>query len=275
MIPDFLKKLFKGGAPAPPAYEMSSAEEAEALRDAILDQAKPAVALEIDRAAPVRGDAHSSLGGAASLTGSEEWPRWKGRPMLFLAQINYAEMPPLPGFPTEGLLSLFVEEADIFGCDFPSRKQTGFATRFTPDPSGLVRVPPPDPQPAFDMYAGSLRRNGAPMTGRLAQSLPPATQPGIEAVMRNLTLEDGDRISDWLAAERPAAMYYGGHPDFVQHDFRADGPDSEVLFQQGYLAEEDRFYICWGDAGEATFLIPPEAMAARAFDRSIYYWDCS
>jgi uncharacterized protein YwqG len=38
-----------------------------------------------------------------------------GAPMTFLAQINFAEMPPLEGFPTEGLIQFFCENCDEDG----------------------------------------------------------------------------------------------------------------------------------------------------------------
>lgn len=275
MLSDFFKKLLGGAKVPPSSMETSSAEDAEALKMRILDLAKPAVALELDRSAPVRDDPHSSLGGPPSLPGREHWPISDDKPMLFIAQINYAEMPPLDGYPTKGLLSIFVEEADIFGCGFPSRHQTGFVTRYVEDPSSLVRVPVPS-TPEFDMYTNGLRQRGAPMTGTLSRGLPSSTLPEISRKTYDLTMEDGDRISMWLADNRPSALYYGGHPQFVQDDPRPRGAEqTEVLLQQGFLIEDRQSIICWGDAGEATFLISPEALSQRAFERSIYTWDCS
>ena len=58
----------------------------------------------------------SKLGGCPYLEDIEQYPKGTdGGPMMFLAQINLAEMPPLPEFPHEGLLQFYVENDGCYG----------------------------------------------------------------------------------------------------------------------------------------------------------------
>lgn len=38
--------------------------------------------------------------------------------MFLLAQLNFNEIPPLPGFPTKGILQFFIDNDDVYGMDF-------------------------------------------------------------------------------------------------------------------------------------------------------------
>ena len=60
----------------------------------------------------------SKLGGCPYLEDIGQYPMGEdGSPMMFLAQINLGEMPPLPDFPQEGLLQFYVENDDCYGLD--------------------------------------------------------------------------------------------------------------------------------------------------------------
>lgn len=55
---------------------------------------------------------HYSLGGYSRVGGwvGEDFPRTPaGEPALLLAQINFAEVPDVPGFPADGLLQIFTK----------------------------------------------------------------------------------------------------------------------------------------------------------------------
>jgi len=55
----------------------------------------------------------SHLGGVPYLPLDDEYPYTnRGYPFALFAQINFAEMPPVPDFPTEGILQIFVDGMD-------------------------------------------------------------------------------------------------------------------------------------------------------------------
>ena len=59
----------------------------------------------------------SKIGGLPYLPLDAEYPRNPyHQPLTLLAQINFAEMPPLPDFPTSGILQWFIDLHGFFNC---------------------------------------------------------------------------------------------------------------------------------------------------------------
>ena len=242
---------------------------------------KPGVALELSDE-PVKVGAHSSIGGRPSLDPTTPWPLDSdGRPMIFLAQINYADMPSLEGFPDDGLLSVFVEDNDVNGCDFPSRN-AGFIVMYREEIANFIRHDLPDSAWNYTPFSAELCQNGRTLKGRRATC--PVSPNSVE-VMQITTdwypdcpTDLWDKFSEALIDGKPSSVYYGGHPDFTQQDFRQVGDSpaySEVLLQLGWLTgRTDGVEICWGDAGEACFLASPKDLKERNFGNATYSWDC-
>ncbi len=75
----------------------------------------------------------SKVCGTPYLPEHAPYPYYGGRPMFFIAQFNFSELEPLPGFPTVGLLQLFVPEDDGWGMDEWLRKDSqGLGDEATP-----------------------------------------------------------------------------------------------------------------------------------------------
>ena len=74
---------------------------------------RPALALK----ASSRSDSPttSKVCGTPYLPEHAPYPHYDGRPMFFIAQFNFSELEQLPGFPTTGLLQLFVPDTDFWG----------------------------------------------------------------------------------------------------------------------------------------------------------------
>lgn len=85
--------------------------------------------------APGDPDIRSSyLGGHPYWPEGSQWPNYRGEPMSFVCQINFAEVPALPGFPTKGLLQWFVGSDDVAGMTFDDTQGTqGFGVRWITD----------------------------------------------------------------------------------------------------------------------------------------------
>ena len=75
----------------------------------------------------------SCVGGCPFLPEGVAWPTYDGDHMSFLAQVDFAEVPPLPGFPTTGLLQWFVASTGNYGMTYDETAGTvGFAARWYP-----------------------------------------------------------------------------------------------------------------------------------------------
>ncbi|MDX8350734.1 YwqG family protein [Cognatiyoonia sp. IB215182] len=280
------KDYFAGKKPVKPAAASDNRDWpaiVEKARDVAMAMARPAISLTMVKD-QITDDPHSSIGGRPSLPAGAKWPGGRdGKPMIFLAQINFADMPPLDGYPKEGVLSFFVEDNDLNGCDFPSKDNTGFKVLYHADPKALQRLDLPDHSWEFTPFNAELTTQGRRLTGQLASG---AISPN-SAEGQNLTQDwypdcPGalwDSFHEALTEAKPALVYYGGHPDFTQDDFRRADDDpklTEVLLQLGFVLDrENDVEICWGDAGEACFLISKADLAERKFEKVAYNWDCS
>lgn len=73
----------------------------------------------------------SCVGGCPFLPAGVPWPTHDGDPMSFLAQVDFAEVPPLPGFPRSGLLQWFVAGTGNYGLTYDETAGTvGFQARW-------------------------------------------------------------------------------------------------------------------------------------------------
>ncbi|WP_202890502.1 DUF1963 domain-containing protein [Brevibacillus brevis] len=80
----------------------------------IQKSAKSSIKLTLTKEAATLTD--SKVGGKPWLPPQMPYPQDEdGNDYLFLAQINWAQMPQLDGYPASGLTSFFVKEDDTFG----------------------------------------------------------------------------------------------------------------------------------------------------------------
>lgn len=256
---------------APAALPPDILAEIEAL-------AQPAIRLVPQPGAPVPDGPVSSLGGRPSLPEGMDWPEDNGWPMLFLAQINYAEMPPLDDYPTSGLLSVFVAEGETHGCAFPSFDQAGFRSLYLEDPSICQRRDPPDAPQGPDPLGAALRAEGAVLTGEAVHDLPGAALREV-AALQKAWAEAGREVDEAaldrvLEAGRAGAITYGGYPVFAQGDVRTGRQrfHAKVLLQLGRLGAGD-LAVSFGDGGAANILVKPKDLGPRRFDQALYHYD--
>jgi uncharacterized protein YwqG len=282
---DWIKSIFRGAVDTK-GNSLQSKAVIEATVAEVLNRmselALPAVALDFQPGEPVPDRPVSSIGGMPSLPSDGDWPvDGKGKPLLFLAQLNFADLPKLDGYPTDGVMSFFVGADDLNGCDFPSRNQIGFRTLYFDDPGRLRRIPN-RADLEYDPFGKVLRAEGAPLTGEAMNMRPMAAcYPFDElasAIYKDLG-KDADRmLFDAVDSWKTASLYFGGHPDFTQQDFRykaADRKYDRVLLQIGFIHKKGREWeICWGDAGEATFMLSEADLQNKNFAASVYNWDC-
>ena len=275
-----------------------SPEQLADLRAALHGLALPAVVLEADLAAPI-GPGGTRIGGPVWLADGTEWPLGKdGRPLEFVAQLDFAAMPPLPDYPEAGLLQLFIGRDDDYGMDYQHPDQGNF--RLLWHGGGLHggrMVPPPllpkygspedEGYSATPYMRDSVREQGVALVARPERRLPENYCWPQEQLMQQLGI-DARAQSAWDVVEavfkgNNSVHHVGGHPAFTQSDYRLDRafpPHDDpqpspyrdydrVLFQ---LTSDNG--LQWGDMGEANVMIRREDLLARRFDRAVWWWDC-
>ena len=253
----------------------------------------------------------SKMGGIPYFPKGMEYPRvhegeFAGKPLFFLAQLNFSKLPKIDGFPSEGILQFFAGCTDdtVYGMDFDDGcKQNGFRVIYH---ENVIT----DEEQLFS-------ESNMPDFGDGEEYLPFKGEFLLcaEAALMHLTAADyrfdkavseaynglfggnvtgmfgGDvsglyRVDEmlgkavWEASECGTRM--GGFPFFTQYDIREAGNKYEsydiMLFQSDSENGGDNDSwddeICWGDAGVANFFIRAEDLARRDFSNVLYNWDC-
>ncbi len=266
---------------------------------------------------PKRGETtvfDSKMGGVPYFPKSMKYPvvregEHKGKPLYFLAQLNFGTLPKIPGFPTEGILQFFAgcEGDDVYGMDFKDgQSQNGFRVIYheniVKDASKLYSE---KDMPKFGKEVDLPFEGEFLLTAEKAE--PMAISVGDFRCDKIVTaayneLFDGNVVGMWgmgkgigirdiddellsafCASRDSLGTRMGGFPFFTQEDPRGwdegYGKCTVMLFQSDSENGGDNHdrvdEICWGDAGVANFFISPEDLAKRDFSRVIYNWDCT
>lgn len=283
----FGKLMRRAPLPDPSPAGRWDRAEAQAAADAALGRLRalslPVCSLQVDDARPVGGDAHSSLAGPASLPPDLDWPvDARGWPLIFLAQLNFSDLPHLPDFPRSGVLAFFIGDDDLYGCDFSTTPQPGYRVLYFEDPTVLERRTRPEVDEAASPIWGAKAAIGMRLTGTAGQMAPAEfSHQGLAETAgwldAGMPPDIWESFGDALVADTPDAMHFGGHPVFTQDDPRHDPAArafDRVLLRLGYVYGPD-FQMVWGDAGEAVFLLSADDLRARRFERAFFSWDCS
>ena len=214
-------------------------------------------------------------------------------PLKLLCQLNFAQLPPLEGFPNQGILQFYLaheEKDDIYGVNFDDlTKQEGWRVVYheevLKDESQLQY--PPDLAQGDEVFF--------PFGGEFSLTATQESMPitpcdfGWQEFWQN-TFEDSpicqqlktqyaeDEIADSIIDAFYDSSYsemtghrIGGYPYFTQYDPREGSrEDYSVLLLQ--IDSEDE--IMWGDVGVANFFITSEALKNLDFSKVLYNWDC-
>lgn len=237
--------------------------------------------------APVR--AASRIGGRPYIDSNrQKWPVRDKVPMLFLGQINFAEVPPLPDFPTQGLLQIFVL-ANARGDIESTELKTDRVIRWFPDPQGTLTLDPPEALTRHQKcrtFSPRVIRDGLAITFEAAEmTANPDNWPYAESypnLDKRLPESDAVRQSIEAMQRENEARYdaldgrswIGGHPQFVQNDVREE-PRLHKLNRVLLHLASDVKDICLGDTGELNMMISAKDLHAADYDKAYCTWDCS
>lgn len=221
----------------------------------------------------------SKVGGQPYLPKGMVWPTAPdGQELFFLAQINFAEVPPLAPFPTQGIVQFFIGDDDLYGMDFDDGETADtFRTLFHPEvvkntaklqtnfpPLRDYDLLPHHPDECYPLTF-SLEEEVMPMTDyQFAQRF------GGDFFQQ--FGEDEWNITDQFGkAVRSDGHKIGGYAYFTQDDPRRADDPMLLLLQ---LDSDEPMDLMWGDMGVGHFFIREKDLAARDFSRVLYDWDC-
>ncbi|MEA3213110.1 MAG: hypothetical protein QOE70_6167 [Chthoniobacter sp.] len=255
-------------------------DELAPLAAFIQQSASPCIAVSVIPDGDV-AFAGSKIGGAAALPAAFQWPRYKGKSLEFLLQLNLAELPNGVGFglPGHGLLSFFYDLQER-----PWTPEIGGAFRvvYTPDEATLIATPAPENvrslgEASLAFRAGlSLPYFSSTALGDFQERI----QAGIGRVPSDDEMDDfaeayGDycrevsHFDDPNPDGGPHRMF--GHPENIQDEMRAWDSEWVMLFQ---VASDDTIDLQWGDSGMLYFWITKADLAATRFDRVTLTLQC-
>lgn len=208
----------------------------------------------------------SKLGGCPYLERPEDYPVGaNGRPMMFLAQINLEEMPPLKDFPDKGILQFYIEDIEPYGLDEACKVL--YIEEYSRDEARLMKENPyrghyEEYEPFSDSGKMNFEQREMPLTT--------SSEMFYELFYDKADKEEADALHDLCYA---SGSRIGGYPYFVQNapEYFEDGSCDEVLLQ---LDIDDVCGLMFGDSGNCTFLIPREDLLKRDFSGAEYDWQC-
>ncbi|MBQ9682460.1 MAG: DUF1963 domain-containing protein [Neisseriaceae bacterium] len=258
--------------------------------------AQPAVKINIQEADNLPLTA-SKFGGVPYWLPEMPYPVDKqGNKLLLLAQINLSEMPPLPDFPTTGLLQ-FLMTRNVYEMNFydnPTRQddwRVVYHAEINPaiDEAAVLALNIPYAPQIFDEEDDG----GFPVDTQYRLSFEPAEiRIGTECIgfnqaLKNAAKEVGIKLNkndlsdlEVLFGEKAwekikqhtVENLIGGYPDFTQTDPRDERKYKKhsVLLLQ---IESDEG-IMWGDCGVGNFFIRPDDLRKKDFSKVLFNWDC-
>lgn len=220
----------------------------------------------------------SKVGGSPYLPKNAEWPcAPDGRPLFFLAQINFAEMPALPPFPAKGIVQFYINDDDLYGMDFDDGENPDtFRVLFFPDPVQDEKQLQAQPlMQDFDLLPHHPDES-YPLQFSIEEEVAGATdyrfwqQFGTD-FFQQFGEKEWDVMDEFGKAVRPQGHKVGGYAYFTQDDPRRAEDPMLLLFQ---LDSDEGMDLMWGDMGVGHFFIREKDLAKGDFSRVLYDWDC-
>jgi uncharacterized protein YwqG len=233
----------------------------------------------------------SKLRGVPYYPKARAWPTDpQGKPLVLLVQINFAEIPPLEGYPTKGILQLYISadydpEKQMWGMrnDFTHATQREqltdqryFRAICFPNVSRDVELLITEaPKVDFNEEYGFPAVDEARLQFTLGSSY---VRPEDYRFRRVFGKDRSEFFDDGVLGPSPieeayekfmdGEMYHariGGYSSVVQMDPRLEFPDDDwiLLFSLNY----------YGDIGIGNFYIQPADLAKRDFSKVMYYFD--
>lgn len=254
--------------------------ELEAYRDRIEASIKPSIEIQLtDNNKPTWWQ--SKFGGLPYLPKGFEYPKsWNDEYLYLLAQINFAEVPHLEGFPDKGILQFYIAaDEEFYGLDFENpTQQDNFRVLYFSN----IELEEDNLITNFDFLPELSDEYLFPFKGFCALNYSLAFRPiSINDYQFNIFSLDNipdEIIENYEELFNNYCSKIGGYPAFLQDDPRALRPiktQNYILLLQIKSDSNDKIDICWGDIGIGNFFIKESALKNLDFSEVLYNWDCS
>lgn len=207
----------------------------------------------------------SKLGGCPYLEDTEDYPKDEdGRPMMFLAQINLTEMPPLPNFPKKGILQFYIKDSDLYGLD--ENCSVKYIADYRTDETTLIKKNPYRcSYESFEPFSTDCK-----ITFVQEEMFIETSCQEFEDTFEDVTAEENDALFDLCCTGESRV---GGYPYFVQQaPAYYEDDDIDVLLLQ--LDVDDTSGLMFGDSGNCNFLISQKELDKLDFSLVEYDWQC-
>ncbi|MBL7774465.1 MAG: DUF1963 domain-containing protein [Saprospiraceae bacterium] len=221
----------------------------------------------------------SKVGGLPYLPKGTPYPTAPdGRPLFFLAQLNFADMPRLEPFPEQGILQFYIYDDDLYGMDFDDGENPDtFRVLFFPNPSEYAGELQAD-FPEFTDYdlLPHHPEKSHPLRFELTEELAPPTdyrfwQQFGAGFFQQFGEQEWEVQNETVRTLRSQGHKIGGYAYFTQDDPRRPDDPMLLLFQ---LDSDELMDLMWGDMGVGHFFIREADLRNRNFRRVLYDWDC-
>lgn len=242
----------------------------------------------------------SKLRGVPYYPKDQPWPMdVEGRPLVMLVQLNFSEMPALAGYPTEGIVQIYISadyvpEKQMWGMRSDNEHSTDrdrltdqsyfraiYFPRISRERANLITA---TPAVKFDDEYGFPAMDEARLTFAPGSSYVRREDYRFRRVFgqdgskffygRDRDMDDvRDAYEEFMGGRRYVARI-GGYSRVEQHDPRQEFPDEDwvLLFSLDSEGTGD-YAVGWGDGGVGNFYVRPEDLAKRDFSKVMYYWD--
>lgn len=219
----------------------------------------------------------SKVGGMPYLPKDTEWPTAPdGRALFFLAQLNFGQMPALAPFPTQGIVSFFIADDDLYGMDFDDGEiQDTFRVLYFPEViADTSRLQTNRPSRDYDLLPHHPDTEH-PLTFVLGEEWVPSTDYQFaERFGGDFFAQFGEQewqvLDEYNKAVKAQGHKVGGYAYFTQDDPRRPDDPMLLLFQ---LDSDELMDLMWGDMGVGHFFIREADLRQCNFSRVLYDWD--
>lgn len=220
----------------------------------------------------------TKFGGMPYWPADEEYPKSGGDPMIMIAQLNFNKLPKLDGYPTSGLLQIFIDNFESYQTTSKDEIKIIYHESTVSADKMLADIP----RSTLTEKDSSIEGVYFPTPKLEYQCMTSADEQCTKILTEIVNRVCDFNLKRWW--EMPDKYYkilndqwkswgcrIGGHPYFTQYDVRTNSE----MFDNLLLELDSEAGMMWGDCGVANIFTSSKNLRDKKFDTDVYYtWDC-